>query len=181
MEWQIELSSVRKLIAQNKLREAIQQLGNIYTKGSENDKVCNFSAMFYSIREREANGTIAHEQAAQNMNKLRLSMLEFLTEEDKNTKKPKPNITLDHYSNEFQLSLTRIVLGKLFLQEKQQQSLNLTITAIQQFTHLKSRKFIVICIKEFEQFQLVEKLKTDGKACWKATQKGIDFFSKFNL
>lgn len=178
MEWQIELSSVRKLIAQNKLREAIQQLGKIYKKGAENDKVCNFSAMFYSIKEREANGTIAHEQAAQNMNKLRLSMLEFLSEEDKNTKKPKPIITIDHYTNDFQLSLTRIALGKLFLQEEK---LNLTITTIQQFTKLKSRKFIVICIKEFEQFQLIEKFKTDGKTYWKANQKGIDFFSKFNL
>jgi|GEM_PF-6614425 len=181
MEWQIELSSVRKLMAQNKVKEAIQQLGNIYTKGPENDKVCNFSAMFYSIKEREANGTIAHEQATQNMNKLRLSMLEFLSEEDKNTKKPNPEITLDYYSNEFQLSRTRIALGKLFLQEKQQQLLNLTITEIQQLTQLKSRKFIVISLKEFEQFQLIEKFKTDGKTCWKANQKGIEFFSKFNL
>lgn len=182
MELKIEIPSVRKLIAQNKLKEAMQQLGNIYTNGPAHDKICNFSAMFYSIKEREDNGTIAHEQATQSMNKLRLSMLDFLSEEGKHTEKPNAIETIDGFFNDFQHSLTRIALGKLFLQETQNiQPLYLTITTIQQLTQLKSRKLIVTCINEFEQFRLIEKYKTDGKTCWKANQQGINFLMKFNL
>lgn len=174
-----DLNNIRDLISCDKLEEAIEQLIQICENHDKLDQVLIQSARYHNVKRKLANGMISQSEVDQELNSLRHNILDFIRNEMLITDKAIP-YSVEDYKNDFALSLTRVKVSQLFLQDYQE-SLNLSITMIVSLSALKSRKLIVDFIKELESLGLVEKIKIDGKTCWKANQDGISFFKKFDL
>ncbi len=164
---------VRQQIAADSLDTALQLLIDYTSDHEKLDGIIIHLARFNQIKKEEANGTIAHSEINNELNKLRSNLLAYIRTENLMVNPPLPSTqkSLEAYEECLALSFTRVKVAQVLMSNFQALQ-GLTITDIQKESTLISRKLIVDFINELNTQGLVEKIKEGGKTIWRINEKG---------
>ncbi len=172
-------NQVRRLVAEDNLDTALQLLIDHSSDLETLDGIIIQLARFNQVKKVEANGTIAHSEINNELNKLRSNLLSYIRTENLVVKAPSdnPERSAENFEERLALSLTRVKVAGVFLSNLQTLE-GLTITVIQQQSKLESRKLVVDFLNELTIAGLVDKVKEGKKTLWRLNVKGEKILKK---
>jgi len=165
---------IQQLIARGKTETAIQTLTTHFQNSERLHQIILKSAKYHRLKKGIINGTIQANDAEIALNKLNINILDFITDVEEKDLSLDPLLNDKTYKQDLKLSLARIQLAEFLLNYKKPKD-DLSITAICKKANIKSRKYVVLALDEFEQYQLINRKKSNKKTYWELNEKGKIF------
>ena len=170
---------IKKLIAEDKLQEAIELLLEYVQDEKELvDEIILLSGRFAYIQRQMRAKIISKAEMEIELNALRKNILTLVNMVDWENKRDDTQTEFVKFKQAFTYSWTKIVVVR-FLVENQNTSPGFIISEIQKNTNLRNRKFLVDFLNEMLLNELISKKTENRRAYWSLNSKGIAYFAQF--
>ncbi|AEE54022.1 hypothetical protein [Haliscomenobacter hydrossis] len=173
---------IKQLVAYDQLDEALILLMEHFKNDAEIDAIIMQNARYSRLKKETSYGTAKPEHINQELNLLNQSIIAFVNNQVSAQENLEDTNNKHMYFEEFLLSVTRVEVSKVLINEYGSNNIDLDFTTILKISGLKHRKYVVKFILEMQNNNLVvKKNKIGNKTTWELNVEGLEFLKKLNL
>ena len=162
---------IRKLVAEDKLEQAIELLSDNTNDNEDFDNIIIQHARYNKVRKDTIDGSTTTDTINRELNALRKNILSFIRQEDFEftAEEKEEELSLSMFKESLSISRTRFVISEILLTNSNSE---FTIAQLWKQSQLNSRKLVYDFISDLDKLKLIDKEKRNIGVIWKLNKKG---------